>query len=120
MKKIIPLCLCAALLLTLASCRGVAEKPFAEISFIPNHAIVKEESPGHVIMEAPAGTFAQTVQFYEMALLFVGAQQIRRDDTSEDYWFYSGSYGDDYVVNISIRDAADKVQILVGYLNEMQ
>lgn len=120
MKKIVPLALCAVLMLLLAACRGVAEKPFADVNFVPDYASIKDQSPGHVVLEVDSGTFDEVVQFYRMSLLYVGAQQISLDDTQEGFWMYAGTYGDNNVLNITVRDSGDKIQILVAFVNEMQ
>ena len=126
MKKIASLCLLFALaLFALAGCRGVAEKPFAVDDFIPGSASVKEQSPGHAVLELPAteenhaAMFAQTVTFYQEAIAFVGARQVSLDDGSGAYWSYTGTYGEDgRALQISVRDAGTKIQVLVSFLGE--
>jgi len=119
MKRIIPLCLCAAMLFCLAACRGVAEKPFDEHYFIPHEAIVLEQSEAHVILEIPGVTLRQAVEYYELALAFVGSEQIRLNDTDEDFWDYTGTYGEKHVVRITMRVMEGKIRVLVNYLDEL-
>ena len=121
MKKIISACLCAALLsLALASCRGVAEIPFDVSNFIPEAATVEELSAAHAIYEISGVTLQQTVEYYEVALAFVGSKQLMLNDTSEDFWDYTGTYGEKHVVRITMRATGDKVRVLVNYLDEMR
>lgn len=120
LKKILPLCLCAALLFGLASCREVAEKPFQDINFIPDYADVKEETAGYILMEVQGYTLEQVIQFYELAILYAGSQQLARDDTQDGYWSYTGTYGEGRTLRITLRDTGEQIQILVGYLEEMQ
>ena len=120
MKKFLVLCLCAALLFTLASCRDVAEKPFGDVQFIPGAATVIEQSPGHIVMEIADVAFEDVIRFYELAILTAGAQEITRDSTDDGFWSYTGVYGENRVLQITMRDGAEKVQILIGFVDEMK
>ncbi|MDR2687501.1 MAG: hypothetical protein LBB75_07090 [Oscillospiraceae bacterium] len=120
MKKITPLCLCALLVFTLASCRGVAEKPFADVNFIPGYATIISQTPGHVVMEAQGVTLKQVIEFYELAIAYAGAQQLERDDTRDGYWSYTGTYDEGRTLQITIRDTGGTLQILVGHLDEVR
>jgi len=119
MKRFVSLCLCAMLFFALGACRGVAEKPFDVSDFIPGAASVIERSAGHAILEIPYAELQPVVEFYEVALAFVGSQQIKLDDTSEDFWAYTGTYGENHIIKIMIRASEKKVSILVNYLDEM-
>jgi len=120
MKRIIPLCLCAVLLLTLASCRGVAERPFAVSDFIPHGATVTDQSAGHAVVELQGVTLEQVVEFYELRLAFVGSEQLRLNDADENFWDYTGTYGEKHVIKITIRATEATVRVLVNYLDEMR
>jgi len=120
MKRKISLCLCAALLFALASCRGVAERPFKVSDFIPEGATVTDQSAGHAVVELPGVTLQRAVQYYELALAFVGSQQIRLDDADENFWDYTGTYGEKHVVRITMRASEGTVRVLVNYLDEIR
>ena len=120
MKKIIPLCLCAVLLFSLAACREINPRPINEIKFKPDFAQVIEESPGHLLLEAQGVTFGYVLEYYQMALLTVGAKQSRPEEKTENYWAYTGVYGDGRTVKVVVRDLGSKIQILVGYADEIQ
>ena len=119
MKKIIPLCLCAVLLFSLASCREINPRPIDEINFKPDFARVIEESPGHILLEAWGATFEQVLEYYEWALRYVGAEQSRPEEKTETYWAYTGAYGEGRMVKIVVRDMGSRIQILVGYADEI-
>jgi len=125
MKKIIPLCLCAVLMLTLASCRGVAQQDLKNINFIPDIATIQEQTPGHIFMEAEGATLEQVIQYYELAILYAGARELARDDTQEGFWSYTGIYEERSThenrrLRITLRDMGEKITILVTYLDEMR
>jgi len=119
MKKIVPLCLCAVLLFALASCRGVAERPFNASDFISESATVVEQSAAHVILDFYGVTLKAVVDFYELRLAFVGSKQIRLDDTDEKFWDYTGTYGEKHVIKITMRVAEDRIRVMINYLDEL-
>ena len=124
MKKFIPLCLCAALLVSLAACRDVVEKPFNVYDFIPatNATVtvtVEEQSEGHALLEIEGSTLQKVVEYYELALAFVHSEQIRLNDADENFWDYTGTYGEKHIVKIAARVNGDSIRVLVNYLDEM-
>jgi len=118
-NKIAVLCLCAALLFGLASCRVIQPKDFPDVNFVPPFAEVLEETPSHILMEVSVIPMMQLIQFFELAILYSGSQEMSREDTQEDYWSYTGTYGDNRVLRITMRDAGEIVQIFVRFLDEL-
>ena len=119
MKKILPLCLCAALLIALASCRGVADKPFSVNMFIPGYATVSEQTPVYVAMDTKNNsvTIEQAIDFYKDALSQIGAQQTSLEE-HESAWMYEGVYAGEKRITVSIRRTEDYVNIFVSFMDE--
>lgn len=119
MKKLIPIALSVVLLFALAGCRVAS---FDTANFIPPFATVVEQSPGHLVLEAQRRptTFEQAVEFYELPLHFLGAQQVELDDTRDDFWSYTGTYGDGNTIRIIISTTGDFIRILVSFTDEMR
>jgi len=65
-------------------------------------------------------SFADVVDFYEEALFFAEAQQTKFDNTREDLWDYAGVYEDGKQLKITVRDRAEKVSILLVFLDELE
>ena len=120
LSRILPLCLCAALLIPLAACRGLAVKPFRAENFIPWFANVREQSPGHLALDTQYNdaAFEEVVAFYEEALAAMEAQQTALDETSA-LWDYRGTYGKDKKIEVTITPVEDYVYIFVAFLDEM-
>jgi len=108
------------MLFGLASCRGVAERPFDVSDFVPHGATVTDRSAGHAVVELQGATLQQVVEFYELRLAFVNSQQIRLNDAEENFWDYTGIYGEKHVIKITIRATGDTVRVLINYLDEMR
>jgi hypothetical protein len=118
-QKILSLCLGALLLLSFAACRELVPQPFGHRMFIPGNAIIREQFPGHLVMESPSNSFEPLIEFYEEAIIFLGAVEIERDE-SEGFWYYAGTYGEqNNKLQISMRDTGTKVNIVVSFTDEM-